>query len=179
MRWRADGVVALALALAACGGEAAAPVDVEGTVQAAVQATTRAAPASTSTPAPPAAPATPARLDAGAVQQALASSGLPVSDVHAFTAETDPNQLLGRPNQYTVKVSWKDERAPAEDATIEVFPDLAALRARQTFTEAISQTGGPFTQYIFPNERRLALLRLPRGLTPDQADAYRRWLDTL
>ena len=103
-----------------------APADVQGTVNAAVQATTRAIPAPTATLAP--AP-TPPPLDSAAIQQALTAAGIAVADVRAFTAENDPNQLLGRPGQYVAKVSWKDTRAQDVDATIEVFADDAALQA--------------------------------------------------
>jgi hypothetical protein len=98
--------------------ETAAPVDLQATVDTAVQATVRAlAPTPTRplavTPMPvPAAVLAP--LDNDAIQQALGASGFPIGEVRTFTAETDPNSLLGRPNQYTVKVSWKDARAPFE-----------------------------------------------------------------
>jgi hypothetical protein len=81
-------------------------------------------------------------LDNEAVQQALGASGFPIGEVRTLTAETDPDNLLGRPNQYTVKVSWKDARAPFDDSTMEVFPDDASLKARKDYSEAISRSGG-------------------------------------
>lgn len=38
------------------------------------------------------------------------AAGLPISTSVVFTAETDPNDNLARPGQYTGKVSWVDER---------------------------------------------------------------------
>jgi hypothetical protein len=112
---------------------------------------------------------------------ALRGSGLPVTDVRVFTAETDPNKLLGRPGEYTHKVSWQDTRTPGEgnDATIEVFATADDLKRRKAYTEAIARTGGLFAQYVEANEARLALLRLPHDLTPDQAKGYRDWLAAL
>src|SRR6266542_488796 len=118
-------------------------------------------------------------LSSAAVAASLSASRLPVSDVRVFTAADDPNKLLGRPNQYIGKVSWKDLREPDDDATIEVFPDTATLKARTTYTETISKSAGMFAQYIVPNEQRLALMRLPHRLTPDDAEAYKAWFAAL
>jgi hypothetical protein len=173
----AAGVLVLAGVIG--GGEAAptaAPVDLQATVNTAVRATVQAAPAPTRAPA--ATPA-PAPLDEATIRHALAAGGFPTDDVRAFTPDTDPNQLLGRPGQYVAKVSWTDPRAPEGDATIEVFADAEALRARKAYTEAISPAGGPFTQYLYANEPRRALLRLPHQLTPDQAKTYQDWLASL
>jgi len=113
----------------------------------------------------------------------LNSSGLPVKDVVVFNADTDPNHLLGRPNQYTAKVSWHDSRVePADDlsqATAEVFANGTDLDARSKLAEAASKAGAGFAQYIYRNDQRLVLLRLPHELTPDQAKQYEDWLKTV
>lgn len=127
-------------------------------------------------------PAKPA-LTGDAIAGSLQASGLPVSGVVVYTAETDTNKLLGRPNQYTIKVSWddtRDERANGNrDATIEVFATAVDLDARQKYTEAFSKAGGMWAQYIIRDDKHTALLRLPHALTPDQAKAYEEWLKTL
>jgi hypothetical protein len=122
-----------------------------------------------------------APLTAEAVVASLRGSGLPVTEVREFTAESDPNKLLGRPGQYTLKVSWQDTRAAGEgqDATVEVFATAEALAQRKAYTKAIADTGGFFAQYIETNDGRLALLRLPHQLTPEQAKPYRDWLAAL
>ena len=119
-----------------------------------------------------------APLTGTTVAASLQASALPVQDVRVFTAESDPNSLLGRPNQYTAKVSWRDTRG-GDDATLEVFANAADLEARRAYTDAISKAGSAFAQYIYPNTSRLALLRLPHALTPDQAAEYERWLAAL
>jgi hypothetical protein len=109
----------------------------------------------------------------------LESSGLPVTSVVVYTEDTDPNHLLGRPNQYVGKLSWQDSRVPegSRPATIEVFAKVEYLRDRHKYLTDIAQAspllGGT---YVFPDEPHLALLRVPYGLTPEQADAYRAWL---
>ena len=49
-------------------------------------------------------------LTEDAIVDALSASDLPITNLEVFDAETDPNSLLGRPGQYTVKVSWEDGR---------------------------------------------------------------------
>ena len=131
-------------------------------------------------PAPPlpTQTAAPAPLDGAAIRRALEASGQPVSNVRIFTAETDPNRLLGRPDQYTAKVDWTDQRASGV-GTIEVFPNAASLQARQQYAEQVSKTDGALAQHIVANPGRLALMRLPHDLTPEQAAAYEAWFGTL
>lgn len=117
------------------------------------------------------------------ITAALEKSGLPITGVQAFTAETDPNKLLGRPGQYTVKVSWKDTRALAGaqggDATIEVYPDLDAAKKRAEYITEIGKASAPLLQYVYLNEKHRAVLRAPKDLTPDQAKGYQDWLNKL
>jgi CheY-like chemotaxis protein len=120
-------------------------------------------------------------MDGQALANHLRSSPLPITQVEVFTAESDTNQLLGRPTQYIAKVSWRDSRLTdtISRPTIEGFANMADLNQRATYTEAISKSGGAFAQYIFRNDRRLLLMRLPHELTPDQAEEYRAWLNKL
>lgn len=117
------------------------------------------------------------------VATSLRGSGLPTTGVQVFTAETDPNKLLGRPDQYTAKVSWFDSRVEPQDgltsATVEVFSDAASLDARFKYTDAIQKSTSAFAQYIYRNDGRRVLLRLPHDLTAAQAAEYQRWLATL
>jgi hypothetical protein len=139
-----------------------------------------AAPAPTPTRPPPAVarPTLGPDLDGAEVVLALRESGLPVADVRAFTAETDPEKSLGRPNQYTVKVSWRDTRAAGE-ATIELFPTLASLEARKRLTESRNNRNGQLAEYIVERTARRALLRLPRTLSLEQVHEYEDWLSKL
>lgn len=140
-----------------------------------------ATPATATPPtATPTVAATRAPLLGDAVAAAVRASGIPVTDLVVFTAETDPNKLLGRPGQYIAKVSWKDPRVSTADlATIEVFPDAASLQARFAYIDGIFKSSPMLLQWMYRNEARLALLRLPKELTPDQAKQYEDWFKTL
>jgi hypothetical protein len=103
-----------------------------------------------------------------------------------FTAETDPNRLLGRPTGYLSKASFTDSRIPAEEATgtdegaverggsVEAFADEQGGQNRMRYIQAIAAglpaavecdyTSGP------------VLLRVARSLTPAQAAEYQKAL---
>lgn len=120
-------------------------------------------------------------LGGAGIAASLQASGLPVSDVVVHTAESDPNKLLGRPNQYTIKVNWTDTRVTQgdSDATIEVFADEAGMKQRAAYVEAIGKNAPMFVQYIYTSAKHTAVLRVPRALTPDQAKEYEEWLSKL
>jgi hypothetical protein len=126
----------------------------------------------------------PAPLTDKTIVASLEKSGLPVKGVVAYTADTDPNKLLGRPNQYAVKVNWGDTRARSgganvDDGTIEVFLDLDGAKKRAQYIETLGKTAPIFQQYVYVNEKRKAVLRVSHDLTPDQAKAYQDWLAKL
>jgi hypothetical protein len=113
---------------------------------------------------------------------ALQSSGLPVGRIDIATAESDQNHLLGRPNQYVGKMNWHDLRLSDEgdmSSTVEAFTTAADLDARFRYTDALSKSGGAFAQYIYRNDSKRLLLRLPHDLTPAQAAEYQSWLAVL
>ena len=126
-------------------------------------------------------PATPAEVAA----YSLGGSGLPVEAMVIYTADTDPNHLLGRPGQYTGKVSWHDIRAGdlvdgiTPESTIETFDSLTDLQRRATYMNAIINASPLFGQYMFEDDAHLALLRVPFALTADQAADYQAWLAAL
>jgi hypothetical protein len=160
---RAAALVAALLALAGCR-----PAEVS-------------APAADSGAKPSASP-TPDRLTAEAVLAALKAAGLPVEREIVYTTETDPNKLLGRPNQYTGKASWSDRRVgePRPDErsmTVEVFASAEDLEGRRRYVETIGKALSPLAQYQFAHKN--ALLRLNHDLTPQQASEYERVLKGL
>jgi hypothetical protein len=127
-------------------------------------------------PAPAAAPLTPDRFVAQ-----LQTSGMPVTATVVHTPESDPNKLLGRPGQYTGKINWTDTRTGAAaqgDATIELFADRQTLDARKAYVEPFTKTS-LFAQYLYAHPTRLALMRLPHELTPEQAKQYEDWFNKL
>jgi hypothetical protein len=109
----------------------------------------------------------------------LKASGLPVQNVQALTAASDPSRQLGRPGQYSSKIVWRDARASGDDSAIELFPDEASLRARLQALTTLPKGAPDYTPYVFADAARKTLIRLPKALAPDQAQSYQRWLSTI
>jgi len=152
--------LALALLFTACGGGAAS-----------------SSPTSTPKPVVKHSGQTAAQLVA-----ALKAKGLPISDSFTYDENTDQNKLLGRPNQYTGKANFRDSRTQYSTATgadisvsdggsVEVFANTADAGKRFTYIQAISSSGGLFTEYEY-YDNGVALLRVSHELTSTQAKAY-------
>lgn len=121
-------------------------------------------------------------MNAEEIVQLYVDAGFPISNVQVYTAETDKNNLLGRPNQYTSKVNFADTRVdqPSPEiaaagagpygGTIEVFDNNADAQKRYDYVKAISGSSSLFVEYsyLFNN----VLLRIDGKLTPDQAAQY-------
>jgi hypothetical protein len=118
-------------------------------------------------------------LNDRAFAEALKASGLPVTNVRILNSETDPNQLLGKPNAYAGKVSWTDTRVSAGQPTAELFTDSSSMEARFKYLDGIFTRDARVFQYMFRNDSVRILLRVPQGLTPAQANDYAVWLRTL
>lgn len=192
------------LVLTACGAIAptATPVPVAAPTSAPlVNATdTTAPPAPTAPPAAPPATATTAPLpptatnpppaasltDAG-ILAALQAAGLPIAETVIYTAETDPNKFLGRPNQYIAKAAWHDSRLPAptnpktpevsDGGGLEIYPDAAGAATRGAYIAGIGKASPLFAEYDYLYGP--VLLRLALALTPTQAADYTKAMDTL
>src|SRR6266480_581810 len=90
--------IVLAMLLSACGGGSPG-------------SSSSPSPTATSTPSPTPTPVPQAAhtgQSADQILQGLKAKGLPIGAVTTYTAASDPNHLLGRPGQYTDKVSFKD-----------------------------------------------------------------------
>ena len=112
----------------------------------------------------------------------LSTSGLPVTDIEAFDAASDPNGLLGRPGQYVIKVSWNDSRLADEldtGGTLEIFDSASDMQSRADYVESIGASTPMFLQWIFVDPTLMAVLRVGRGLTPAEAEEYETWLSGL
>lgn len=143
----------------------------------------------TATPLPePTATETPevSEITAEQVLNALIDAGLPIGDSIVFTAETDPNELLGRPGQYTGMVNFRDTRLSTEEGgeidtqdggSIEVFVDNTGAVNRSEYIQAIAEGLPALAEYNFVQEK--VLLRLSKSLTPEQADEYAAVLEAL
>ncbi len=112
------------------------------------------------------------------VLAALKGQGLPIGESETYTAETDPNELLGRPGSYTSKVNFNDTSLDPQTATfevedggsIEVFGTSDQAIARDKYIRALYEANPSWTEYGFLEGP--TLLRLSKRLTPDQAAEY-------
>lgn len=124
-------------------------------------------------------------LTAEQVVAQLKEKGAPIGEFVVYDAETDPNELLGRPDQYTGKVNFEDTNVEQMDpeisddllgGSVEVFNAQKEAKARKAYIDAFS--GAPFMaeySYISGN----ILLRLDKSLTPEQAAEYRKLLEEI
>lgn len=109
-----------------------------------------------------------------------------IGTVVVYDETNDLNNLLGRPNQYTSKVTFEDtrleqsnkdneflteeERKEPTGGTIEVFANKSDMQKRKDYVEQISTSASIFAQYIYSKGN--AILRLEHDLTPEQAKVY-------
>lgn len=99
------------------------------------------------------------------------------------TAANDPDHLLGRPNQYTSKITFADSRIKASDiegtskgdvsrgGEIEVFADSAAAEARAKYIETVTKSLPALAEYDYVHGT--VLVRVSMLLTPVQAGQYK------
>ena len=113
------------------------------------------------------------------VLQGLKDEGIPIGESVAYTAKNDPNELLGRPNQYSSKVNFKDTRLKPDEiargfdvqngGSIEVFETQDDATVRKEYLKGIGKVP-LFSEYSY--REGTVLLRLSHQLTPEQAAAY-------
>lgn len=126
-----------------------------------------------------------APVTASSVAAAMIKRGLPASVAFTYTAENDPNKLLGRQGGYTSKVALQDRRLPAATdlrdtigggGSVECFPDATGASTRYNYIRTLSDGfQGAFDLgdgYDYLQGR--CVLRLDSVLTPSQALEYRQ-----
>lgn len=130
-------------------------------------------------------------MNAQQVIEYLDEQGVPIYTFVAYTEETDPNDLLGRPGEYTSKASFVDEREAEEfdemnsylsgmegyepdylsyGGTVEVFASEDECAERLAYLESLSGTLFGNNEYMY--QRQNVLLRVNYCLTPTQAQEY-------
>ncbi|MFE2071135.1 hypothetical protein ACFXDH_53850 [Streptomyces sp. NPDC059467] len=171
-------VTVLTASLAGCGGSGSSGGDA---------APAKSAPAHAASPKAAAAQAKPLTA-----QTAFAKVSADVSTAKlsgTVTADNDPNHLLGRPNQYTSKITFDDTRISADDVTgtdkgdverggaIEAFGSPADAQARAKYIQAVTKSMPMLTEYDYVHGT--VLVRLSHYLTPKQAADYKTATDNL
>ena len=108
----------------------------------------------------------------------MQEAGLPIDGVIVYDEKTDPNKLLGRPNQYPSKTNFADTRLDQTDpenpngGTIEVFNNSSDLEKRKKHNEMVMEQYPVFTEYLFVHDNYI--IRLSYDLTKDQAEEYKK-----
>ncbi|ROR42890.1 hypothetical protein [Kitasatospora cineracea] len=166
----------IAVALTGCssGSGASSPA-----ARAATAPTAAAPSAGASNPAVPQ-PDSAAPRDAGAAVAALSATVPNVREVKTYTADNDPNHLLGRPHQYLSKTAFADARIQPADVegededsvtrggSVEVFATAADAQARVDYIAGIIKNMPVFTEYDYVHGAEV--LRVSKLLTPNQAE---------
>ncbi|MFC9285283.1 hypothetical protein [Streptomyces sp. NPDC057052] len=105
------------------------------------------------------------------------------------TAESDSNKLLGRPHQYTSKITFDDTRIAAADVSgtdegdverggaIEVFADAADAKARAEYIQSVTKSMPMLAEYDYVHGP--VLVRVSHYLTPTQAAEYEAAVEAL
>ena len=129
----------------------------------------------------------PAVMTAEELGEALASQIATVRVTVVYTEESDPNDLLGRPNGYTSKIAFSDSRVDKDDTqgtekdaierggSIEVYPDAEGAKARSDYIQGILKGASILgSEYHYLDGS--ALVRVTGKLTPTVAKDYERAL---
>jgi hypothetical protein len=131
-------------------------------------------------------------LSAEQVAKKLKAAGVPLRVIVVYTAETDPNHLMGRPGgNYTSKLAFADSRVKPEDVqfaekdalerggSIEVFESAGDAQTRAADIDgkikAVKGLVPPEYHYL----RGGVLVRVTGNLSPSQAKTYGRALTAL
>ncbi|MEV8633906.1 hypothetical protein AB0395_19830 [Streptosporangium sp. NPDC051023] len=121
-------------------------------------------------------------LDATGMVQALAKQGLPVTLTVTYTASNDPNKLLGRPNSYTSKASFTDQRVdPAKvqggkqgdvnlGGNVEVFATADDAAARAALLKESAEKVPTLAEYSYA--KGPVVVRVSKELMPADALEY-------
>ncbi|GII94565.1 hypothetical protein [Sinosporangium siamense] len=121
-----------------------------------------------------------ASTDAGTIAAGLGKEGLPVHTSVTYTAENDPEKLLGADDGYESKVAFQDERAMKkaggakkgdirEGGIVEVFPGSSEASARIDAIKAkLNASKQTEYYYIWDN----VVLRLSPLFSEEQAERY-------
>lgn len=126
-------------------------------------------------------------MNASQILEKLKEEGLTIGDIQVYDEDSDPNNLLGRPNEYNSKASFLDTRI--EDpyggngyidggidtdmgGTLETFDTAKDAQTRTKYiTDVTTSSGiGKMYMYTFCN----AVLRVGYELKPSEAEEYEK-----
>jgi hypothetical protein len=111
---------------------------------------------------------------------AFRRADLPFTEVVVYDEETDPNHLLGRPNQYIEKMNFSDSRITSPGrkfCSVEIFHSAAEAEDRKSYIDLIGKGASVFAEYSVVHKN--VLLRIDKELTPEQFEDYKRAIQSL
>ncbi|MEU1077061.1 MULTISPECIES: hypothetical protein [unclassified Streptomyces] len=122
--------------------------------------------------------------DAGVVFTSLAAKIPTAKRGATVTAENDPNHLLGRPGQYTSKITFTDTRIKKADTegldagdvsrggAIETFTTPDEAQARTKYIQTVIKGMPALAEYDYVHGA--SVIRVSHLLTPAQAGEYQK-----
>ncbi|MEV7179375.1 hypothetical protein [Kitasatospora sp. NPDC093679] len=120
--------------------------------------------------------------DATAALAALTAAVGSAKQGQVVTEVNDPNHLMGRPGQYTSKVTFTDSRIQTSDVdgldptdverggAVEVFATPEDAKKRADYIQAIVKSLPAMLEYDYVHGS--AVVRVSKFLTPSQAGEY-------
>ena len=122
-------------------------------------------------------------FDAESIIQYFIDNKAPDFGEHiVYDESTDPNELLGRPDQYTSKADFSITTIEVSDesdpycATIEVFDNETNAQARYDYIDAIYNEMPILKQYMYMNGT--VILRMDFDTLPSDEKKYEELLDS-
>lgn len=125
-------------------------------------------------------------MNASQILEKLKADGIPIGDIQVYDEDSDPNGLLGRPDEYISKASFLDTRV--EDpygngyidgeididmgGTVETFNTAADAQAREKYISTVTSSSGigKMYMYTFCN----VVFRVGYDLKPSEAEEYEK-----
>lgn len=108
---------------------------------------------------------------------ALKEKGFPMETIIEYDEASDTSGLLGKPNQYTSKARFSDNRLEQTmgkenpfGGTIEVFSNGKDAKARFEFLEGSTGPNSILRQYYYLKGN--VVLRIDRGLAEEEGEKY-------
>ncbi len=126
----------------------------------------------------------------------LKENDFPIGRTVEYDEKTDPNDLLGRPNEYIEKLDFDDtvalDRAISYEyngetykidvpddpygGTIEVFENADDAKARYEYIDSVAHSG-PLSTYMYLYDN--VLIRIQKDLTPSEAKKYEEFFEKI
>lgn len=169
-----------ALVFAGCSAPEASAPEPPASAESPTQGTSPTAePTPTPEPEPEAEPelTVDAPADAGAAAESLRATNTNITEVTVYDETNDPNNLIGRPGQYTSAARLTDARAAGGDgidagAVVEVFATPQDAQARSDYIQDTLAELGPAFGTEWHHLQGSHLLRVSGTLVPSVNDEY-------